>query len=146
MLSRDRRASISRPYFHHWRPSRDNSRYISKNLLAFSPRLGKRADEDDNEADMYINKRQVEGDNGTPSDLDAFLANLIDHLERKKIDIVYEDSTKICFSEAISDAFIKEVLDKSYSNRRQQEEQDKEEAPERHSKGKNPLLFRYRLG
>ncbi|CAF4351416.1 unnamed protein product, partial [Adineta steineri] len=43
MLNRDRRASISRPYFQHRRPSRDNNRYPTKNSLAFSPRLGKRA-------------------------------------------------------------------------------------------------------
>jgi hypothetical protein len=145
ILSRDRRASISRLFFNHWRGSRDNSRYIPKNLLAFSPRLGKRAYEDDNEFNVPINKQQVEEDNGTP-DLDTFLVTLIGHLQRKKIDIVYEDSTKLCLSEAVNDGSIKEVLDKFYINRRQQEEQYKEEARERHPKGKHPLLFRYRLG
>jgi len=138
--SRDRRASISRLFFNHWRGSRDNSRYISKNLLAFSPRLGKRAYEDDNEFNVPIDKQQVEEDNGTP-DLDTFLVTLIGHLQRKKIDIFYEDSTKICLSEAVNDGLIKEVLDKFDINPRQQEE-----AQERHSKGKHPLLFRYRLG
>jgi hypothetical protein len=46
----------------------------------------------------------------------------------------------------ISDALMKEVLDKFDTNRSQQEEQDKEEAQEQYSKGKHPLLFRYRLG
>jgi hypothetical protein len=144
MLSRDRRASISRPYFRHWRGARDNTRYI-KNLLAFSPRLGRRAYEDDDESDVLIKKRQIEEENVSP-DLDTFLINLINHLQRKKIDIVYEDPTKLCLSQAVSDGLIQEVLDKFDTNRRQQEEQEKEEARERHSKGKHPLLFRYRLG
>ncbi len=141
MLTRHRRASISRPYFHHWRGSRDNSRYSSKNLLAFSPRLGKRAGEIENDFDVPTDKRQIEDDHGSP-DLDTFLAILAGQLQRKKIDIVYEDATKICLSEAVTDAFIKDVIDKFDTNRRQQEEA----ARERHFNGKHPLLFRYRLG
>jgi hypothetical protein len=142
ILSRNRRASISRPYFHHWRASRDNSRYASKNLLAFSPRLGRRAYEGENEFDMHLNKHQAEEENSSP-DLDALLLTLVGHLQRKKIDIIYEDSNKICLSEPITDGLIKEILEKFDSNRRQQEEQ---EARERNSKSKHPLLFRYRLG
>ena len=142
MLSRERRASISRPYFRHWRGARDNARYGSKNLLAFSPRLGKRAYEDDNESDLLINKREGDEENLSP-DFDTFLTTLIGHLRRKKIDIVYEDSTKICLSQVVSDALIQQVVDKFDTNRRQQEEED---ARERNSKGKHPLLFRYRLG
>ncbi|CAF1345721.1 unnamed protein product, partial [Adineta steineri] len=82
MLNRDRRASISHPYFQHRRPSRDNNRYPTKNSLAFSPRLGKRPYEDENE----FATRSV--------DLDTFLVTLVGHLQGKKIDIVYEDSTK----------------------------------------------------
>ncbi len=144
MLSRNRRASISRPYFHHWRASRDNSRYASKNFLAFSPRLGKRAYEDENESAKRQGSLAVEEENSSP-DLDAFILALGGHLQRKNIDIVYEDSNKICLSDAINDGLIKEVLEKFDSNRRQQEEQQ-QEARERNSKNKHPLLFRYRLG
>lgn len=142
LISRNRRASISRPYFHHWRGSRDNSRYSSKNLLPFSPRLGKRASEDDNESEGHLIKRQAEEEINTP-DLDAFLSVLTGHLQRKKIDVTYEDPSKICLSEPVNEPSMKEIWDKFESHRRQQEEQ---EARERHSKGKHPLLFRYRLG
>ncbi|CAF0902035.1 unnamed protein product [Rotaria sordida] len=46
ILNRNQRASISRPYFNYWRPVRDNVRYSTKNSIAFSPRLGKRANQD----------------------------------------------------------------------------------------------------
>lgn len=141
MLSRDRRASISRPYFYLGRRSGENGRYISKNLLAFSPRLGKRSYENEVESPIRLNKREIDEDNNTP-DLDLFLANLVDHLQSKRNDVVYEDSTKVCFSDTVNEATVKEVLEKLDSNRRQQEE----EARERQSKGKHPLLFRYRLG
>ncbi|CAF1207175.1 unnamed protein product [Adineta steineri] len=133
MLNRDRRASISRPYFQHRRPSRDNNRYPTKNSLAFSPRLGKRAYEDENE----FATRSV--------DLDTFLVTLVGHLQGKKIDIVYEDSTKICLSQSISDTLIQQVLDKFDTNRRNQDIQEKEEIRTRQQSAKHPVLFRYRL-
>lgn len=136
MLNRERRASISRPYFHHWRPARENNRYSSRNSLAFSPRLGKRSYDD--EAEVAV--RSV------ASDLDTFLVTLVAHLKGKKIDIVYEDSNKICLSQSISDALMQQVLDKVEANRRNQDEQDKEEARGKQAVGKHPVLFRYRLG
>lgn len=139
LISRSRRASISRPYFHHWRGSRDNSRYSSKNLLPFSPRLGKRAIDDDNESEGRLIKHQAEEEINSP-DLDAFLTVLTGHLQKKKIDVTYEDPSKICLSEPVNELSMKEIWDKFESHRRQQE------AQERHSKGKHPLLFRYRLG
>jgi hypothetical protein len=102
---RDRRASISRPYFHHWPGSRDGTRYLAKNLLTFSSRLGKRSYEDEHKL----------------SDFDTFLAILVRQLQRKQIDIIYEDSTNICLSQAVSDAFIQEVIDKFNAYRRQQD-------------------------
>ncbi|UJR22116.1 hypothetical protein I4U23_025180 [Adineta vaga] len=141
MLNRDRRASISRPYFHHWRPARDSTRYSAKNSLAFSPRLGKRSYEDEQESDESNNKfayRSV--------DLETFLAILTGHLQEKKIHIVYEDSTKICLSQSISDSLIQQLLDKIDANRRDQNTQEKEEIFGRQSSSKHPILFRYRLG
>jgi len=123
IINRDRRASITRPYFQPWRLPRDNSRYSTKNSLAFSPRLGKRAYENGN--------------------VDTFLVNFADHLQKKQIDIIYEDSTKICLSQPISDALIQQVLDKVDRSRRNQ---DKEETRGRQTIGKHPVLFRYRLG
>ncbi|CAF3838009.1 unnamed protein product, partial [Rotaria sp. Silwood1] len=137
MLNRNRRASISRPYFNYWRPVRDNSRYSTKNSLAFSPRLGKRANEDINELENVV-YRSI--------DFDTFLTNLVGYLQDNKIDTVYEDSTKICFSQPISIEFIQQVLDKFHINRRNQNEQMKKEIHERQSIGKHPVLFRYRLG
>jgi hypothetical protein len=140
MLSRNRRASISRPYFHHWRASRD-SRYALKNLLAFSPRLGKRAYEDVNEfAKRQSGSIEEEEDNNNSSDLDKFLITFLGHLQSKKIDIIYEDSNKICLSKAITDDFMKEFMEKFNNNRREQE------AREQLSKSKHPLVSRYRLG
>ena len=136
MLSRNRRASISRPYFHHWRASRD-SRYALKNLLAFSPRLGKRAYEVENEYAKRQSGSIEEEENKNLSDLDAFLSTLVGHLQSKKIDIVYEDANKICLSEAIDDNLMKEILEKFDNIRREQE---------RLSKNKHPLVSRYRLG
>jgi hypothetical protein len=141
MLNRNRRASISRAYFQHWRPARDNSRYSAKNPLPFSPRLGKRASEDENESNN-INKKFVP----RAIDLDTFLVTLVGHLQENKIDIVYEDSTKVCLSQSISDALIQQVLDKFDANRRHQDAQDKEESRGRQSSAKHPVLFRYRLG
>ncbi|CAF3604729.1 unnamed protein product [Rotaria sp. Silwood1] len=137
ILNRNRRASISRPYFNYWRPVRDNSRYSTKNSLAFSPRLGKRANEDINELENVVYRS---------TDFDTFLINLVGYLQDNKIDIVYEDSTKICFSQPISIEFIQQFLDKFHINRRNQNEQMKKEIPERQSTGKHPVLFRYRLG
>ena len=129
MFNRDRRASISRPYFQHWRPGRDNSRYSAKKSLVFSPRLGKQVYEDGNELDNV--------------DLDTFLVNFLNHLQEKKIDIVYEDPTKICLSQSISDTLIQQILDRTFAKRR---DQVTEETRERQSIGKHPVLFRYRLG
>ncbi len=123
LLKRDRRAFISRPYSHHWQQTRDNSRYTVKNSIAFSPRLGKRA-----------------------NDLDNFLPTLANQLQEKQIDIVYEDSTKICLSKPISDTFLQEVLGQVDIGRRSQDEQEKEETHGRQTIGKHPVLFRYRLG
>ena len=139
MVNRERRASISRPYFHHWRPARESSRYSSKNSLAFSPRLGKRSLDDEPEVEEPLAARSV-------TDLDTFLVTLVGHLKGKKIDIVYEDSTKICLSQAISDALMQQVLSKFDANRRNLDEQDKEEARGKQVMGKHPVLFRYRLG
>ncbi|CAF3312358.1 unnamed protein product [Rotaria sp. Silwood2] len=141
ILNRNRRASISRPYFNYWRPTRDNGRYSTKNSLAFSPRLGKRADENNNELEN-IDKNLVYRSN----DFDTFLVTLIGNLQDKKIDIIYEDSTKICLSQPINSGFIQQVLDKFNLNRRYQSEQVKEEIHERQPIGKHPVLFRYRLG
>jgi len=107
IISRDRRASISRPYFNHWRDSRDNSRYLSKNLLAFSPRLGKRDVEDD-----------------------GFIQFLINYLQTKNIDIIIDDDeNKICFSETIDDGLIKEAFEKFQIDQRQRERQRKSRHP-----------------
>lgn len=142
MISRTRRASISRPYFHHWRGSRDNSRYTSKNLLPFSPRLGKRMIEDENDFEDDLIKRQFDDEINSP-EFDAFLVVLMSYLQRKKIDIISEDASKICLSEPINEWAIRDVWERFESHRRAQEEQ---EARERHSKSKHPFLFRYRLG
>ena len=139
LYRRHRRASISRPYFYPGRGSRDDARYLSKSILAFSPRLGKRSNEDENESDIFIPKRQLKGEN-KPSDLETFLAILAIQLQRKQIDIIYEDSTKICLSQTVSDALIQEVIDKLHAYRRQQD------IEEQQSKSKHPLMFRYRLG
>ncbi|CAF1127585.1 unnamed protein product [Adineta steineri] len=115
VLHRNRRASISRPYFHPRAGSRDdNNRQGSKSVLAFSPRLGKRSYNDENEFN-----------------------NFIDYLQKKQIDVVYEDQTKICFSQIISDTFIQNALNKFHTN---QYEQNLEE---QRFKNKYPLLFRY---
>ncbi|CAF4268741.1 unnamed protein product, partial [Adineta steineri] len=79
-------------------------------------------------------------------DLDTFLVTLVGHLQGKKIDIVYEDSTKICLSQSISDTLIQQVLDKFDTNRRNQDIQEKEEIRTRQQSAKHPVLFRYRLG
>jgi len=139
IINRDRRASISRPYFQPWQQARDHSPYPAKNALAFSPRLGKRIHE--NKLDNVDNKftdRSIE--------LDNFLVPFAGHLQEKEIDIVYEDSTKICLSQPISDGFIQQVLDKVDISRLNQDEQDKEETSKRQTIGKHPVLFRYRLG
>ena len=142
LISRNRRASISRPYFHHWRGSRDNSRYTSKNLLPFSPRLGKRAADDENDSENELNKRQFDDEINSP-DFDTFLAILMSYLQRKNIDILSEDASQICLSEPINSWAIRNIWEQFESHRRAQEEQ---EARERHSKSKHPFLFRYRLG
>ena len=43
---------------------------------------------------------------------DTFLISLMGHLQEKKLNIVYEDSTKICSSQVIGDDIIMEILDK----------------------------------
>ncbi|CAF0940710.1 unnamed protein product [Rotaria sordida] len=141
ILNRNQRASISRPYFNYWRPVRDNVRYSTKNSIAFSPRLGKRANQDRDQLenpDKNIVNRSI--------DLETFLITLMSYLQEKKIDIIYEDSTKICFSQPIDITFIQQILDKYNTNRRYQNEQIKEDIHERQSIGKHPVLFRYRLG
>ncbi|CAF4585773.1 unnamed protein product [Rotaria sp. Silwood2] len=139
MFYRNRRASISRPYFHHWRRARDNNRHPTKNLLAFSPRLGKRAYDNDQQSDVLINKQQLENENQL-NDLDTFL---IGYLLGKNIDIIYEDPTKICLSQAINNDLIQEMFEKYHTNRSQQ---DKDNAREQHLSDKDPFWFRYRLG
>ncbi|UJR27108.1 hypothetical protein I4U23_008407 [Adineta vaga] len=98
-INRNRRASISRPYFQHWRGSRDEDRYGSKSFWAYSPRLGKRAYNNNYDQQMK------------PADLQTLLAFLNDNLLEQPIDIVYADSTTICFSRSINDAFIREILE-----------------------------------
>lgn len=129
MFNRNRRASISRPYFHHWRAARENPRPSSKNFLAFSPRLGRQAFDDDRSVDKLNNVRadeepEAEKDSKpTPptASADAFLITLIGHLQEKKLNIVYEDSTKICSSQVIGDDIIMEILDKMGVSQRQQD-------------------------
>ena len=127
MFNRNRRASISRPYFHHWRATRENARPSSKNFLAFSPRLGRKVFEDDRAVDKLNNVRADE----EPEDekdskpmppsasADTFLITLMGHLQEKKLNIVYEDATKICSSQVIGDEIIMEILDKMGISRRQ---------------------------
>jgi hypothetical protein len=136
ILNRNRRASISRPYFHHWRPARDNGPYLASNSLAFSPRLRKRTYEGEKDLDEADSKFVYR-----PTDLDT----VMNYLQEKKIDIIYEDSTKICLSQPISDVPIQQILDK-IDYRRNQNEQDKEEIRERQPIGKHSIIFRYRLG
>ncbi|CAF3224672.1 unnamed protein product [Rotaria socialis] len=141
ILNRNRRASISRPYFQYVRPARDNRHYSAKNSLAFSPRLGKRAIEGEDEFENFDTRSAYPS-----SDLARLLTALVNHLQEEKIDVVYEDSTKICLSKPISTPIIQEFFDKYVANRRNQNEQDREEGHQRQSTGKHPVLFRYRLG
>ena len=134
MLRRERRASISRPYFQHWRQNRDTNRRAPKLSLAFSPRLGKRAVEDEN----LIDNNQV-----NLNDLNNFLTAFLDYLQDNQIDIVYEDATKVCFSQAITDETLQQIFNDIEQNRRSI---DDNEIFEPQSTGRNPLLFRYRLG
>ena len=164
MFDRERRASISRPYFHHWRGARENARHSAKNQLAFSPRLGKRAVDDDdddvdNESELIGNLRHDDDKQGhgmndeqliqwsremqRSADLEAFLLAFVDHLKRNRMDIVYEDASKICSSRAIDDELIGNILDTVHRRRREQEDDD---TRGHYIKGKHPLLFRYRLG
>ena len=92
---------MSRPYFHHCRKSRDNIRYKSRKLLAFSLRLGKRAYENYRISNSFISKRQTEKDNDF-NGLDAFL----DYLQKQNIDIVCEDTRNISFSNVLSNDFL----------------------------------------
>lgn len=134
MFNRNRRASISRPYFQHWRGARDN-RLTTKNLLAFSPRLGRRAFDFDPTADASIKKRQFE--ENECNDFESFLAG---YLQGKNIDIIYKDSSKICLSQAVSNDFLQEFLDKFNASRLQKDTQ------ERHIRSEHPFWLRYRLG
>ena len=137
IIHRNRRASISRPYFHHWRKSRDNIHHTSRQSLASSPRLDKRAYENYGMPSSFISKRQTEKDNGF-NGLDAFL----DYLQKQNIDVVCEDTKRICFSKVLSSDLLRQALDQSASiQRRQAKEVDK-----LHFKTTHPLLFRYRLG
>jgi hypothetical protein len=117
MFDRSRRASISRPYFHHWRGTRENVRPPSRNFLAFSPRLGRKVLDTDHSADT-INTVRGEGE---PEDAkpmppaasaEHFLITLLGHLQKNKIDIIYEDSTKICSSQVIGKDIIMDILEK----------------------------------
>ena len=112
-IHRHRRALISRPYFHHWRKLRDNIRYKSRKLLAFSPRLGKRAYENDRILNSFISKRQTEKDNDF-NGLDTFL----DYLQKQNINIVCEDTRKICFSKVLSNRVLRQILDRLNTNQR----------------------------
>ena len=113
VFDRERRASISRPYFSHWRPARDNRRYAAKNSLAFSPRLGKRA-----------------ADVSPSTDLDAFLSTLNDQLKAKHIDVVHEDSTQICWSQPIVGVLVQWLADQAENDRHY-----------RDTRRKHPVLF-----
>lgn len=97
-----RRASISRPYFHHWRAARENSRPSLKNFLAFSPRLG-RANEDD-ETLQFL-------------DSEFFGLSIFGRINEKKYSIVYEDSNKICSVRLSNEDLLGEILDKVGANR-----------------------------
>jgi hypothetical protein len=141
LLNRDRRASISRPYFRHWRQTRGNIRYSTTDSLVFSSRLGKRAYENENPLD-HVDQKFV----ARSIDFNTFLVTFADHLQDKQIDILYEDPIKICLSQPINDAFIQQVLEKIAPTRRNQDEQDKEEIRGRPTIAKHPVLFRYRLG
>ena len=162
MFNRERRASISRPYFHHWRGARENGRHAAKNQLAFSPRLGKRmVDEDDvdSESDLIANLRRddkrVDGMNDEQRvqwtqnmqrspDLDGFVGTFVDHLRWKRMHVVYEDARKICVSLAIDGDVIGNIVDSAHRRRREQDDDD--DTRGQYVKSKHPLLFRYRLG
>ncbi|CAF3737143.1 unnamed protein product [Rotaria sordida] len=139
MLDRNQRASISRPYFQHWRRARDNNRYTTKNSLAFSPRLGKRTYEDDQRLVVLMNKQQLENEHEL-NDLNTFL---IGYLLRKNIDIIYEDQTTICLSQSISNDLVQEILEKYQMHRSQP---DKKDERRQYLSDKNPFWFHYRLG
>jgi hypothetical protein len=142
MLHRDRRASISRPYFYHWRSARDNGRYSTKNSLAFSPRLGKRFYSDETEFDHEENRMASR----STIDSETFLSTFVAYLKTKKIYVVYEDSNRICLSQSINDALIQSVINKFDANGRNQDRSGKEEVRSKQVMGKHPVLFRYRLG
>lgn len=97
-MDRNRRASISRPYFQHWRGSREDTRFGLKPMIAFSPRLGKRA---------YDYQPAT-----TSTDVASLLTDVVDHITEEPVEIVYEDPTIICFSSSISDALMQELLGK----------------------------------
>ncbi|CAF4119594.1 unnamed protein product [Rotaria socialis] len=137
-FNRNRRASISRPYFYHWRAARENNRPTSKNVLPFSSRLGKRAYEDKQKQDIVINKQQTERDN----EFNDVLPFLLGYLTGKNIDITYEDSTKICLTQSIDNGMIQEILGKFYNSQCQP---NKELTQERQLTGKGSVWFCSRL-
>jgi hypothetical protein len=125
-VSRDRRASISRPYFQQWRGSQEESRLGAKNLPAYVNRVGKRTYTVDNEQTL------------TAIDSDTPLAALFDHPSRQPMDIIYEDSTIICFSRSMSDAWAEEAMDKLRTQQHRRAVQD------RPIESTHPFAFRYR--
>ncbi|CAF1409634.1 unnamed protein product [Adineta ricciae] len=103
-MDRNRRASISRPYFQHWRGSREDIRFGLKPMIAYSPRLGKRS---------YDYQPAT-----VSADVPSLLTDVVDHITEEPAEVVYEDSTIICFSSPISDALMQELLGKHHVNQR----------------------------
>ncbi|CAF0753903.1 unnamed protein product [Adineta ricciae] len=83
-MDRNRRASISRPYFQHWR---------GKRSYDYQPAT-------------------------VSADVPSLLTDVVDHITEEPAEVVYEDSTIICFSSPISDALMQELLGKHHVNQR----------------------------
>ena len=98
LLSRDERASISRPYFQHWRAAREMPRIINGKSLPFSPRLGKRNLNDD----QFFEKKYAE-DSASYSHYSLTVDGIIGD---DQLNVVYEDPKRICISKlTIGDGF-----------------------------------------
>ena len=123
---RERRASISRPYFQQWRGSQEENRLGVKKFPAHANRVGKRSYTVDNEQ------------TSDAADASTFLAPLTGHLSKQLAGTVYEDATTICFSPMVNDAWVEEVLDQL---RMQQHRRDVQDQP---NKSPRSFAFRYR--
>lgn len=136
-LTRNRRASISRPYFHHWRSARENNRHLAKIAAELTPKSNKRAVyEDDQVFNVLANEQQVQ----RSSQLSDFEVFLRDYLNEKNIDIAYEDTTILCLEQPFNDVLIQDIVNEFRNP------QHEKETREQHLTGKDPVWFRYRLG